>query len=107
MVVTGSSRGAIQLWDVASRQTLGAPLQTSGVTTFAFSPDGTWLFLGSNGGYIWVFDVSPAFWVARSCPLANRNLTFAEWQHYVGSDVPYHRTCPNLPPGQGAPGGPK
>lgn len=106
MLVTGSIRSGVQLWDVADRQTLGEPFRTS-VTSFAFSPDGKLLVWGSNDGYIWVSDVSPAFWLGRSCPLANRNLSIAEWQHYVGSDVPYHRTCPNLPPGQGAPGGTK
>ena len=27
-----------------------------------------------------------------------------EWRQFVGPDVPYHATCPNLPPGDGARG---
>jgi hypothetical protein len=35
-------------------------------------------------------------------PSANRNLSLAEWKQYIG-DVPYEKTCPDLPPGEGAP----
>jgi hypothetical protein len=46
--------------------------------------------------------VDPNSWVARACARANRNLSQAEWDHYVGATIPYHRTCPNLPSGEGA-----
>lgn len=32
----------------------------------------------------------------RACSALNRNLTHREWQRYLG-DIPYHRTCANLP----------
>ena len=31
------------------------------------------------------------------CETVWRNLTLAEWQQFVGEDIPYQRTCPNLP----------
>jgi hypothetical protein len=33
-------------------------------------------------------------WRARICAMVRRNLTRAEWRHYVGEDS-YRETCPN------------
>jgi hypothetical protein len=71
---------------------------------FAFSPDGQMLALGSADG-------SVRLWVARTetladevCQQVRRNLTLDEWRRFVGEAIPYEPTCPNLPPGAGAPG---
>jgi len=48
-----------------------------------------------------LWDVNPDSWVKRLCSLANRNLSLAEWQQYVGLDTTYHRTCPGFLDGQG------
>ena len=37
------------------------------------------------------------------CQKVWRNLTMQEWRQFVSPDIPYERTCPNLPPGEGAP----
>jgi hypothetical protein len=50
---------------------------------------------------LWDLDVKS--WVKRLCRIANRNLTFAEWQQYMGGDFRYHRTCFQLPDGEGVP----
>jgi hypothetical protein len=31
------------------------------------------------------------------CTKVDRNLTMGEWQQFVGADILYERTCPNLP----------
>jgi hypothetical protein len=38
-----------------------------------------------------------------ACAKIWRNLSQAEWDRFVGPDVPYQSTCPDLPPGEGAP----
>jgi len=38
-------------------------------------------------------------WQDRACSIANRNLTKPEWRQFVGDDLPYLPTCPQLPPG--------
>jgi WD40 repeat protein len=38
-----------------------------------------------------------------ACAKVWRNLSQAEWDRFVGPDVPYQSTCPDLPPGEGAP----
>ena len=37
------------------------------------------------------------------CQKVRRNLTMEEWRQFVGADIPYERTCPGLPAGEGAP----
>ena len=74
----------------------------------AFSPgekDTDWaLASGSMDGTVILWDVNLGSWLDLACRIANRNLTMDEWQRYVGPG-PYRQTCPNLPPGRGAPGG--
>jgi WD40 repeat protein len=38
-----------------------------------------------------------------ACAKIWRNLSQAEWDRFVGPEVPYQSTCPELPPGEGAP----
>ena len=64
----------------------------------AFSPDGRTRASGSDDGTVTVRDIDPASWMRRACGIANRNLTQAEWQRYMG-DEPYRKTCPDAPAG--------
>jgi hypothetical protein len=49
----------------------------------------------------WNIDADSA--IARACSIVNRNLSLAEWQQEMGTSVAYRKTCPQLPPGEGAP----
>jgi WD40 repeat protein len=49
-------------------------------------------------------------WITRTEELAEiathvvrRNLSLDEWRQFIGDDIPYERTCPELPAGEGAP----
>ena len=66
----------------------------------AFSADSKSLASGSEDRTIILWDVDLASWQARACRIANRNLTQEEWTQYIGEDVSYRRTCPDLPPGE-------
>jgi WD40 repeat protein len=86
--------GEIRLWDVATGRQLGQPLVGHHDVAWAltFSPDGKKLASSSRDGTIIVWDLGLESWIRRACDIANRNLTEAEWQLYLGNEA-YHATC--------------
>jgi WD40 repeat protein len=87
----------ITLWDVSDPAAIlgmNIPLGIDSLDLYglAFSSDGQMLAMGSGAGDITLWDMSVASWQARSCALAQRNLTENEWLRYFG-DAPYHPTC--------------
>jgi WD40 repeat protein len=98
--------GGVVLWDVPRRERLSAPLKVDEgqVMSVSFAPDGrsvaSGYAFGDRGG-VMLWDLDPKSWMRQACRIANRNLSWDEWQAYVGRDVPYHKTCPELPEGTG------
>jgi WD40 repeat protein len=72
-------------------------LEGSEVRQFSFSPDGSKLVVHSGGYLVPVIDLDVSHWLRDLCLVANRNFSPAEWQQYIGADVTYERTCPNVP----------
>jgi len=108
-LLASSDGTRITLWDVGAGQPLGQPLESySGgmVTGLALSPDSQMLVSSEqlpSTSTIVLWDLRLESWIARACRVANRNLTQAEWEQFMGQGVSYACTCPNLPPGEGAP----
>jgi len=69
----------------------------------AFGPGGRRLASRSGDNTIIPWDVSLESWQARAGREAHRNLTQARWNLFIGPDIFFRRTCPDLPPGEGAP----
>ncbi|WP_448611813.1 nSTAND1 domain-containing NTPase [Geodermatophilus sp. URMC 60] len=104
LLATTSNDATVRLWDVATGQPHGAPLtgHTSWVHGVAFSPNGQLLATTSGDTTTRLWDPLFTSWVTVGCKLVNRNLSMANWNQLLPG-VPYERTCPDLPSGQGAP----
>ena len=102
LLASGGKEGTIILWDMATHQRLNQPLRghLGEVYSLAFSPDSRTLASGSNDRDIILWDVSFESWKSRACGIVNRNLTKDEWNKFIGSDMPYQSSCPDLPPGK-------
>ena len=110
VLASGSFDRSIRLWQIdqidwRSRKIKEYPIvledHNQSVSSVAFTPDGKYLASGS-------FDNTVRLWLASTDALAEmvcqkvlRNLTKQEWQQFMGDDIPYQQTCPNLPPGYG------
>ena len=70
------------------------------ITTLAFSPDGKWIAAGSLDKTIRLWLVNTETIADIVCQKVWRNLTLDEWKKFVGEEIPYQCTCPNLPKGE-------
>ncbi len=98
-LATGSVDGTVRLWE--AQNLADAPRVLSGhngtVHSVAFSPDGQTLATGSFDGMVrvWIWDIDVLADVV--CQKVWRNLTWDEWQEFIGESIPYEQTCGNLP----------
>ena len=63
------------------------------VRAVAYSPDGKYMISGGDDGTarVWLYRSDDL--IENACLSATRNLTLAEWQQYVGINIPYQVTC--------------
>ena len=100
-VATFGEEGEPIVWEVGSDGDALRIVGPSGALR-----DGLWaldnsvvILSGDGGSEALCFKALDAL-VAFACRYAGRNLTQDEWRQYMGSDVPYRKTCPDLPSGK-------
>ena len=102
-LASGSYDKTIRLWDLKHPDEDPIVLRghKQSVTSIAFFPDSKKLVSGSYDNTIrsWITDTKII--ADLVCEKVQRNLSKKEWEWFMGADIPYERTCPNLPPGEG------
>ena len=105
-LASSSKDTSIRLWDLSSPGTPPALLHghESAVWALAFSPDSKILASGAEANGVLLWDLTHPVNTAPLEQLADlvcekvwRNLTIEEWREFVSEDMPYERTCPDLP----------
>ena len=103
MLASGFRDGTVVVWDARQRRRLEELAGHTGpVYSVAFGPDGRTLASGGSDGTVVLWDLRLDSWRQRACAIANRNLTQAEWDQFIGPEQPYRRTCRDVPPRVGA-----
>jgi hypothetical protein len=98
VLVSTDFGGEAVFWDADAGRPLTSPSLLGGVTGLValFTPSAGSELLLVGDGQLRTIDGDPASWPQRACPVANRELTPAEWKRYVGADRPQTRLCPPL-----------
>ena len=96
-LASGSEDGEIILWDLLTHQQIGAPFSgnSNEITDLEFTPDGKQLISNAYDEKVIIWDLHTESWQEKACSIANRNLTYTEWQQYLSGET-YHLTCPDL-----------
>jgi WD40 repeat protein len=93
---SASQDGTLTVWDLPSGQLLANVKGQSpynGFPHLTFTPDGAVLASVVPGGGLVLVDMNLARWQREACAIAGRDLTRAEHEHYIGSDLAPRSAC--------------
>jgi WD40 repeat protein len=83
-------------WQVPTQPPIQFPAHKGTLEAMAISPDGRTIAVGGSSQSVTLWSGTGQL-AHAVCDTAKENLSFVEWQQIVGEDIPYERTCANLP----------
>jgi len=98
-----ASKDALRVEQIATGKEVFQIDHEPEIVEAVFSPDGrflvtlSWSFYISDNRYVRFWLWQPQDLIEEACSRVVQNLTRSEWVAYIGKDIPYHATCPNLP----------
>ena len=94
-LLSASYDGTSMLWNMKSineRQVVFAD-HGGWVLQATFNPNGSEIVTGDAIGSLRYFPLQMEFYSTDICSKIKRNMTEKEWTNFVGSDIPYQKTC--------------
>ncbi|MBK8168677.1 MAG: hypothetical protein IPK64_22240 [bacterium] len=96
-LATAGNDRTVRVWDAASGRELARLAHDDEVLDVVFNPDGSRLASIIANKIVQVNCWRTEDLIAEAFKRLPRNLTCEEWQQYVGEELAYRATCPNLP----------
>lgn len=95
-LASSSYDGKVLLWDMHNLNNSPVTMEDNRgfVFTVAFDPRGNYILSGSNT--MKARPVKARMLTENFCNKIHRNFTIEEWETYVGEDIKYKKTCPEL-----------
>jgi WD40 repeat protein len=107
LLVAGARDGSLSTWNTSSNEPVSRLRSghTAGVSAIGFDGTGRYMVTGDQLGKLVMWDLGKVLqkqgkYDESVCASTRENLPLAAWRTYMG-DAPYHRTCANLPVGNG------
>jgi WD40 repeat protein/energy-coupling factor transporter ATP-binding protein EcfA2 len=97
-LLTAGKDRAVRVWNLSeiTQPPLVLTDHEDWVWSTDFSANNKWIFSATEDGMLHVWPYSIDKMGAELCDTLTRNMSAAEWDTYVGSDLPYEKTCENL-----------
>jgi WD40 repeat protein len=98
LMATASYDGSVRLWHINDLNTLPVVFDdhATWVTSIMFTKDDKFVISGDKSGNLRTLPTAIGTVIKDYCSYLSRDLTQAEWQNYVGTDIPYKPTkCNN------------
>jgi WD40 repeat protein len=98
-IASASFDGTIRIWDYESSQQQPVVIRDHDgwIYGLTVAPGGEYIVSSGTDKTIRFFDIVTSQIAQRVCKMVSRNMSKTEWNEYVGSDIEFEKTCPNLP----------